>query len=477
MVRTPPTTPSHRRGEEGEVQSVPVIAAGPGEPLAPEAPGRVVDHAEVARTHHLDFAADLIGVPGRRNQPLSGSASSGRARQPTAMIDETRLGGKLEAEGVDVIVATSPQNVFYLSGLRSLSQELLGERAFAVRTTDGGAPDLVLPAVDASIIEDTGVAHDRVATYGSFFLYEGEKLSDADRTVLALKDDRNAEDPVDALLGLLESLVDDGMTVALERSGLSVEESTTVSDALDAASIVEAAPICAELRRVKSDEEIRRLRQSAEVNEAAIEAAVDTVEPGTTERELASSYHRELVDRGADPLFTVVGFGSHGAYPHAVPGGRPLEEGDLIRFDVGCTVENYSSDLARTYAFRTADEMAARRYEVLNGSLDRAIELVDDGRTTTEVFEGTLAYVREAGADVFDAFDRNHVGHGIGIDVYDPPTIDRDPHSLAVGMVLCVEPPYYELGTGGIQVEDEIVITDAGVDRFTACPDTLRVVV
>ena len=392
------------------------------------------------------------------------------------MIDESRLREKLAAEGVDVVVATSPQNVFYLSGLRSLSQELLGERAFAVRTADGGPPDLALPAVDASIIEDTDVPHDRVATYGSFYLYEGERLSDADRAVVDLKDRLNRDSAVEALLALLEPLTDGDTTVAIEREGLTVEEAAAVEDGLDAASVADAGPICGDLRRVKSDEEVRRLRRSAEVNDAAIAAAVETVTAGTTERELAATYHRELVERGAEPLFTVVGFGPHGAYPHAVPGDRALERGDLIRFDVGCTVEHYASDLARTFAFETADPALARKYEVLDGSMDRAIELVGDGATTTEVFDGTLAYVRDQGADAFDAFDRNHVGHGIGIDVYDPPTIDRTTHALVPGMVLCVEPPYYELGTGGLQVEDEVVVTEDGVERFTRCPETLRVV-
>lgn len=392
------------------------------------------------------------------------------------MIDETRLTGTLEAEGVDVAVATSPQNVFYLSGLRSLSQELLGERAFAVRTADGGAPDLALPAVDASIIEDTGVDHDRVVTYGSFYLYEGETMSDADRAVQELKDGHNVDGPVDALRALLEPLVDSGTTVALERSGLDAGEVAAVEGALERAVVVEAAPVFADLRRVKSDEEVRRLRRSAEINDAAIAAAVETVESGMTERDLVASYHGELAARGAEPLFTVVGFGPHGAYPHAVPGDRELERGDLIRFDVGCTYENYSSDLARTFAFQTADDVVARQYEVLDGSMDRAIEVLEAGRTTAEVFDATLEYVREQGPDVFEAFDRNHVGHGIGIDVYDPPTIDRATNPLTAGMVLCVEPPYYELGTGGLQVEDEVVVTESGVERFTRCPDTLEVV-
>jgi Xaa-Pro aminopeptidase len=156
------------------------------------------------------------------------------------------------------------------------------------------------------------------------------------------------------------------------------------------------------------------------------------------------------VAEGAEPLFTVIGFGAHGAYPHAVSGERSLQVGDLIRFDVGCEFENYASDIARTFAFRETDDRTRRRYEVLSAGMDRTIDLLKDGTTTDAVFRGTLDHIRTIGSDVFDGFDRNHFGHGIGIDVYDPPTIDREHNPITAGMVMCVEPPFYELGSGGI---------------------------
>lgn len=392
------------------------------------------------------------------------------------MIPETKLRQRLQTEGVDVLVAASPQNVFYLSGLQSLSQDLLGERAFALRTADGRGPRIVLPAVDASIVVDTDLDYEQVYTYGSFYLYEGDNVSDADRDVLALKNERNYDGPIEALRAALDPSTDGASTVALEQTGITPDERDAVAAADGVGELRTADDIYADLRRVKSDEEVRRLRRSVSINQESIMAAVSGVEEGMTEQELASIYQRNLVSRGAEPLFTVVGFGSHGAYPHAVPGDRRLREGDLVRFDVGCTYENYSSDIARTFAFRSTDDALERKYEVLNGSMNRSIELLEDGVTTREVFDDALAYVRERGADVFDSFDRNHFGHGIGIDVYDPPTIDRDRNRISAGMVLCIEPPYYELGTGGIQVEDEVLVTEDGAERFSECPQSLEII-
>lgn len=389
------------------------------------------------------------------------------------MIRRSRLVEALDARDLDAVIASSAANVFYLSGLQSLSQHLLGERAFAVGTPAHDDPVIVLPAVDASIIVDTDVAYERVHTYGDFYLYEGDELAPADTAVRRLKDEHNHDGPVEALLAALQPV--DPSAVALERTGLPPDEAAAIVEGLDA-EVQGATDLLGDLRRVKTDEEVRRLRRSVSINEAAIEAAIEVVEEGMTERELATRYEREVVDRGGRPLFTVVGFGAHGAYPHAVPGDRQLREGDTIRFDVGCTVENYASDIARTYAFREADPALAAKYEVLERSMQRGIDLVADDADTTAVFEGVVGYVREAGADVFEAFDRNHVGHGIGIDVYDAPTIAPGAGQLHAGMVLCVEPPYYELGTAGLQVEDEVLVTDDGVERLSRCPDELVVV-
>lgn len=132
--------------------------------------------------------------------------------------------------------------------------------------------------------------------------------------------------------------------------------------------------------------EVEAIRTSAEINEQAIEAAVQTVEAGMTERELAAVYNKEVCERGAVPHFNVIAFGSHSAYPSASPGDRTLEVGDLIRFDIGCKHDNYSSDLARTYAFKETTDLLRSRYDVLNRAMEHEIAQLKDGISTKEVF-------------------------------------------------------------------------------------------
>ncbi|HII51645.1 MAG TPA: aminopeptidase P family protein [Halobacteriales archaeon] len=389
------------------------------------------------------------------------------------MISSTRIREALLENGLDILVASSPQNVFYLSGLESLTQRLLGQKAFAIWQTDLSNPIIVLPAVDASIIVDANIPYNSIYTYGNFFLYEGTDISPSDRTVQTIKNENNFESPISALLSAINSLPLTSSIIAIETSGFSFTEFDEIRKSI-APKIEAADDLLSDLRQIKNKDEVKRLKQAVEINQNAIENAIKTVELGMAEQDLARSYESELISQGAYPLFTAIGFGSHGAYPHAVPGTRTLQYGDLIRFDVGCTYSNYSSDIARTFSFGEPDPILQRKYEVLNGSMDHGIDLLCDGVSTDIIFNGVIDYVNEHGPDLFPTFDRNHVGHGIGIDVYDHPTISPGMGTLKSGMVLCIEPPYYELGTAGIQVEDEVHITSNGAKRFSHChPDLL----
>jgi Xaa-Pro aminopeptidase len=81
--------------------------------------------------------------------------------------------------------------------------------------------------------------------------------------------------------------------------------------------------------------------------------------------------------------------------------------------------------------------------------------------------------VRKAG---LPHYRRNHVGHGIGLDGYEVPALtESSTDVLTPGMVMCIETPYYELGFGGFQVEDMVLVTETGVESFMTLPrDLLR---
>ncbi len=102
------------------------------------------------------------------------------------------------------------------------------------------------------------------------------------------------------------------------------------------------------------------------------------------------------------------------------------------------------------------------------------LEVLRPGVTAREVFEAAVRATREAG---IPGYRRHHVGHGVGLDTYDPPLLDATTETvLEPGMVLEIETPYYELGFGGVQVEDTVLVTDAGCRLLTRTPRELAIV-
>lgn len=169
-----------------------------------------------------------------------------------------------------------------------------------------------------------------------------------------------------------------------------------------------------------------------------------------------------------------IGFGERSALMNVQPSERRLRAGEVIRFDAGGRYRHYRADVARI-AVLGEPEPAVRHYHTaLLAGVRRACEMIRPGVTAAAVFETTVETVRREG---IPHYRRNHVGHGIGLDGYDAPSLS--PGSSEVieeGMVLCVETPYYEIGRWGLQVEDMLVVRADGVERFMATDGDLMVV-
>jgi Xaa-Pro aminopeptidase len=209
-----------------------------------------------------------------------------------------------------------------------------------------------------------------------------------------------------------------------------------------------------------------------------MDEAMEALEPGMTERELANDWRARVCEKGGQPIdgFLTVGFGSRTAYTHPLPGDREIQRGDLVRWDGGCRYEQYCSDIGRTFAFGSADDDDVRKYEALYSGLEASLSEFGDGVETGVVFESGVDAVRSSGVDEFSEFEPFHLGHGIGVEIYDPPTIVTGAGTLERDMVMCVEPPYNELGSGGFLIEDEVVVTEDGYEKLTDAPETLPVV-
>ncbi|HHV79345.1 MAG TPA: aminopeptidase P family protein [Firmicutes bacterium] len=382
------------------------------------------------------------------------------------------------SHGYAAAVATTVPNVFYSTGCISLGQRLIaGTKVFSVVVprTD---PTLVLPVGEADLAVEIAQPGAKVLPYGVFYLETGNTAdSQNDRKLAELLKAPQGNDPIQVLASLLRELDLEGKTVAVDETGLTPWEWERLSE-LTRARLVPGASFWKEVRMVKTADEVAKLRQAALITSAAMDYCVANAKEGMTEKDMAAVYEKYLIEHGAGLAATVILFGPHSAYPNGIPGERKLRKGDIIRFDSGCVYQGYYADLARIVLFGrpdqpTLDKVSAYHSAILAG-MERAIATIKPRVRVSEIFHAAVETVRANGVH---QYKRTHCGHGIGVEIYDPPVLREDSNAeIEPGMVFCVETPYYELGLGGIQVEDTIVVTEDGIQYLSPPTVPLQII-
>jgi Xaa-Pro aminopeptidase len=214
------------------------------------------------------------------------------------------------------------------------------------------------------------------------------------------------------------------------------------------------------LRAVKDADELGRIRHAAEITAQAFEKLAGEKFVGRTERELAWRMDELFHELGADaPAFeTIVAAGPNGAIPHADPGDREIGANTTVVIDAGAAVDGYCSDCTRTFATGSLPDDLGRAYDVcLEGQL-AGLEVARAGVKGVDADKASRLVINEAGFG--DKFGHG-LGHGVGIDVHEAPRLAQtSTDTLAAGNVVTIEPGIYLAGTGGIRIEDLVVVTD-----------------
>jgi Xaa-Pro aminopeptidase len=226
-----------------------------------------------------------------------------------------------------------------------------------------------------------------------------------------------------------------------------------------------------QLRAVKDDGELERFRRACAITDRMFERLVTEVPfVGRRERDVAWDINRLYHEEGADEAAfeAIVGSGPTGARPHARAGDKVIESGELVVIDTGCLVGGYMSDYTRTLATGEVDGEMREAYDVVLAAQQAGLDAVGPGVMGVDADAAARDVIE--GTDFNGTFGHG-LGHGLGLDVHEAPRLSTESEdTLVAGNVVTVEPGVYLAGRFGIRIEDDVIVTEDGIEnpvRFT----------
>jgi Xaa-Pro dipeptidase len=297
-----------------------------------------------------------------------------------------------------------------------------------------------------------------------------------------------------------------GEKIGTELDVLTVAQSRSLSRSLGERELVDISGDILNQRMIKDQEEIESIRKACHAVHAGHLAAVSCLRAGMSELELAANAENAqrlagheglffmripdfVMSRGplasgpnlrqtSGTVYTITGTGLSSAVP-AGPSYRIMDRGDLVVVDIPACVHGYHADQTRTYAVGQIPEGALDLFSQLRDISDFLINSMSAGMTTGQVF--ALAQDRAVQLGLGEAFmgfesqaNAHFVGHGIGLELNEPPLLVRNgDYTLKPGMVLAIEMHMMVPGGLTVKLEDTVHVTQKGVQLMTVSPREL----
>lgn len=267
--------------------------------------------------------------------------------------------------------------------------------------------------------------------------------------------------------------------MGIERLGFEAENLTyssfeTWRDAMPGIEFVPLKNFVSPLRMVKTDDEVAKIRHACGISDAAFAHVKRLIQPGVTELDIAIELDFFMRRQGAGVAFeTIVVSGNRSARPHGRASDKKLEKGDFVTMDFGARYQGYHSDMTRTIVVGEATDRHREVYgQVLKAQL-AALEMMRPGVRARDVD----ARAREVFDEIGLAKYFGHgLGHGLGRLVHDTGRLASSSDDvLEPGQVWTVEPGVYIEGFGGVRIEDDVVVTQDGIEILNHTPKDLLI--
>lgn len=230
-----------------------------------------------------------------------------------------------------------------------------------------------------------------------------------------------------------------------------------------------------EIRLVKSDAELDKIRAAQAIAEKAFDHMLGFIKPGMTEKQVQLELDFYMLSHGAQALSfeTIAVAGQKGSMPHGVPGDNVIRPGDFLTMDYGAVVDGYHSDMTRTVAVGRPTEEQIKVYNVVLEAQLAGLAALKDGVTGFDADRASRDVIEQAG---YGKFFGHGTGHGVGVEIHEAPRLSpKSKATLHTGNVVTVEPGIYLPGRFGVRIEDMAVITPEGHVGLTHCEKKLIV--
>ena len=401
------------------------------------------------------------------------------------LVNGKRADMFLEGFGLDALISSSRENTSYLTNF--LSVDLVQDRMYNGMPGSGenfvqvyglysrGKNVLILPSSLYMIMKVDQSVTDQVFVYGKAISLQNEKPRFETRIEREYYEfcnsrDRKYDTAAQALVAAVKEFaagkvigvdlsdMHQATRKGLERAGLKIKKSNELFRFV---------------RMVKSEEELSRLKTSAEINERAVQIVIDSAKPGLSERDLARIYALAVASQDAEYKSIMCPIGTKGG-TMIYPTDSKLSTGKMFWIDTCCTFRGYFADTGESAVLGRPSKKQVQYYEGLKKVADRAEEILTPGMNCSELNNEVTKLWEKLGLPR----SPTGMGHGMGLEVHEYPRISAAKGSalenqeaikddlirtsidipFEEGMVLNIEAPYLVSGWGGVHLEKTFIV-------------------
>jgi Xaa-Pro aminopeptidase len=273
-----------------------------------------------------------------------------------------------------------------------------------------------------------------------------------------------------------KSLISKQARIGFESDHMTVADMKNLKKLLPGRTFKSATKILETVTAIKDDREIALVRHAAHITDKVFKKILKLIRPGIRECDIAAeiSYWHRKYGAECDAFDPIVASGERGALPHAKASDKIIRNGEMVVLDFGCRYCGYHSDLTRTIAVGKPPAEMRKIYKIVFEAQKKAIDTVHNGVAARSVDAVARKHIRQAG---YGRYFIHSLGHGLGIHVHDPMRLSAlSTAKLQTGNVVTIEPGIYIPGSGGVRIEDDIVVREYDCDVLTTSPKELIIV-